>query len=189
MLDVIDQSQNSYPLLVRNMQYVFQTCDISKLDPCKIGSTKFIPDSEIQNGSYELVKVEIPPQFANAPKGVTVMITQKSYPFGINKKVPDMNFNVFNTLSDKQINSMYATRRFLKTNYVSKRITPLQANSKIEANNGIIQKTVFVGPNETRNNLSIAVNYLKNGQFPKKNSPLRLDKQAYSLVVQFIENK
>ena len=189
MLDVIDQNSQAYPLLVRNMQYVYQTCDISKLDPCKIGSTKFIPDLDINNGSYQVVKVQIPPQFANAPKGVTVKITQKSYPFGISKNIPDMNFNIFNTLNDKQINSMYQTRRFLKSNYLSKRITPLQANSNIEAANGIIQKTVFVSPNEIGNNLSIAVNYLKNGQFPRKNSTLKFDKQSYSLVVQFIENK
>ena len=100
-----------------------------------------------------------------------------------------MNFNVFNTLTDKEIGNMYRTRRFLKSSYLSKRITPLQANSKIEGNNGIIQKTIFVGANETKNNLSIAVNYLKNGQFPRKNSNLKFDKQAYSLVVQFIENK
>ena len=146
-------------------------------------------DSNIQNGSYELVKVQIPAQFANAPKGISVRLTQKSNPFGIHKNFPDINFNVFNTLSDKQISSMYATRRFLKPNYLSKRITPLLTNSEIVADNGIIQKTVFVGPNETKNNLSIAVNYLKNGQFPRKNSTLKLDKQTYSLVVQFIENK
>jgi len=175
-------------LLVRNMQYVFQTCDISKLDPCKIGSTKFIPDTGINNGSYELVKVQIPAKFANAPKGITVKITQKSCPFGINKNNPDMNFNVFNTLSDKQINAMYATRRFLKPNYLSKRLACTR-NSKIEASNGIIQKTILVKPNETKTDLSIAVNYLKNGQFPRKNSNLKFDKQTYSLVVQFCENK
>jgi len=188
MIDVIDQSKTSYPLLVRNMQYVFQTCDICKLDPCKIGSTKFIPDACINNGSYELVKVQIPAKFAKAPKGVTVKITQKSCPFGISKNTPDMNFNVFNTLCDKEINSMYTTRRFLKPNYLSKRIACIK-NSKIDANNGIVQKTVLVKPCETGNNLSIAVNYLEGGQFPKKNCNCKLNKQTYALVVQFCENK
>ena len=189
MIDVICKSQKEYPLLTRNIQYVYNTDDICELDPNKIGHNKFIPDLSINNGSYQLIKIQIPPQFANAQKGVTVRITQKSYPFGISKNIPDMNFNVFNTLSDKQIENMYQTRRFLKPNYLAKRITNLQTNSKIEANNGIIQKTIFVNTDETKNNLSIAINYLKNGQFPRKNSNLKLDKQTYSLVVQFIENK
>jgi len=188
MIDIIDQSRQAYPLLVRNMQYVYQTDDISKLDSNKIGSAKYIPDQSINNGSYELVKVQIPPQFANAPKGVTVKITQKSNPFGISKSIPDMNFNVFNTLSDKQISSLYQTRKFLKTKYFSNKIATLKT-SQVEANNGIIQKTLLVKQGEIKNNLSITVNYLKNGQFPRKNSNLKLDKQSYSLVVQFLENK
>lgn len=202
MIDIIADSENEYPMLVRNIQYVYQIGDISSLSPdiighavstlpqctCTIGSARFIPDDTIQNGSYELVQVAIPPQLRNAPKGVTAIITQKSCPFCINKNIPDMNFNVFNTLSCKQINAMYQTRRFLKPNYLSKRIAALQ-NCKIEANNGIIQKTICVGPNETCNNLTIAVNYLKHGEFPRKNCSSKFDKQAYSLVVQFFENK
>lgn len=201
MIDIIANNQNAYPLLVRDIQYVYQTTDINTLAsldiigspvstvvPCGIGSARFIPDDTIQNGAYELIGVKIPPQFANAPKGITVRITQKSYPFCISKNVPDMNFNVFNTLDCKQINSLYKTRRFLKSNYLSKRIACTK-NCKIEADNGIVQKTICIGPNEPRNKLFIAVNYLKNGQFPRKNCNLKFDKQAYSLVVQFCENK
>lgn len=161
---------------------------VSTVAPCcKIGVARFIPDDTIQNGAYELIGVKIPPQFANSPKGITIRITQKSCPFGISKNISDMNFNVFNTLSCKQINSLYQTRRFLKTNYLSKRIASTQ-NCKIEANNGIVQKTICIGPNENRNNLLIAVNYLRDGRFPKKNCA-KFDKQTYSLVVQFCENK
>lgn len=188
MLDIICASTNDYPLLTRNMQYVYQIDDICRLDPNKIGSTKFIPDSSINNGSYELVKVKIPAKFANAPKGLTVRITQKSQPFGISKNIPDMNFNVFNRLSDKGIGKIYETRRFLKPNYLSQRVATI-ANRQVYANNGIVQKTILIKPNETQADLSIAVNYLRNGQFPKKNSPARLEKQAYSFVIQFFENQ
>lgn len=187
MLDVIEQNCNAYPLLVRDMQYVYQTCDICKLDPCKIGSNKFIPDTCINNGAYSLVKVQIPPQLVNAPKGVTVRITQKSCPFCISKKGPDMNFNVFNTLSDQQINSMYQTRRFLRPS-MSKYLAYTR-NSRIDAKNGIVQKTICLSPCETKSNLSIVVNYLKDGQLPKKNCNLKFDKQTYALVIQFCENK
>ncbi len=184
MIDIIDKNVQSYPLLVRDIQYVYQTDDISKLTPNDIGMAKFIPDQVITNGSYEMLKFKVPNELMNSPKGVKVIITQKSLPFGIHKNIPDMNFNAFNSISDNQISSIYRTRRFLKPKYISNKIISTSTNI-ISPNDGIVQKTVYKSPSQTKNDLSVVVNNLKNGHFPRKNNLDELTKQAYALVVQF----
>ncbi len=184
MIDIIDKNVQSYPLLVRDIQYVYQTDDISKLTPDDIGMARFIPDQDITNGSYEMLKFKVPNELMNSPKGVRVVITQKSLPFAIHKNIPDMNFNVFNSIPDNQLSSIYRTRRFLKPKYMSDK-TITTATNIMSPNDGIVQKTIYISPSQTKNGLSVVVNNLKNGHFPRKSNLDELTKQAYALVVQF----
>lgn len=74
----------------------------------------------------------------------------------------------------------------MKPKYLSPRVATI-SNRQVYSNSGIVQKTILVKPSETKADLSIAVNYLRNSQFPRKKSLARLDKQVYSFVVQFLK--